>query len=93
MAHLEGRRPAHALDDDSLRIMASRAISGAVAALEELAAMSAGRIRSSALGPGMSEVTDYPDLAAAKALLDAGIRIKKLLVSSIFRYKILSLIC
>lgn len=51
-----------------------------MAALEALASMSEGRQKSTLAG-GLGETMDYPDLAAAKALLDAGIRIKKLLVS------------
>ncbi len=76
---LEGARPAHVYDDDGLRALAARAMTKAVKTLERLADDQVGRVSSSSVGPGMVESTAYDDLAAAKALLDGAIKLRRML--------------
>lgn len=71
---LEDRRPNADYDDDSLRLLASSALNAGIAALVEAAKETAGRM--SAEGGGMGASYKYFDVDAAKALVNAGLKIR-----------------
>ncbi len=74
---LAERRDSAAYDDDSLRVLAASALQTGVDVLTRIAQEKDGRIKNG--GGEFSETIEYHDTDAAKALLNAGLKLRAML--------------